>query len=158
MPRQHLTDIAIKQLANPESGDVKYWDTVVLSFGVRVTARTKSFFVVQGEKRKLTTFAKYPETSLQDARKQAKRLLATDAPEKRTTSLTAAATAYLADAQPRLRAATYSEYSRYLKLVSGVCQTSCPPISCGISDFGGADIAFRVQPDGSGRLPVAGFS
>ena len=40
----------------------------------------------------------------------------------------------------------------------GVCQTSCPPISCGISDFGGADIAFRVQPDGSGRLPVAGFS
>lgn len=118
MPRQHLTDIAIKQLANPESGDVKYWDTVVLSFGVRVSARTKSFFVVQGEKRKLTTFAKYPETSLQDARKQAKRLLATDAPEKRTTSLTVAATAYLADAQPRLRPATYSEYARYLKLVT----------------------------------------
>ena len=26
----------------------------------------------------------------------------------------------------------------------GVCQTSCPPISCGVSDFGGAVVAFRV--------------
>ena len=42
--------------------------------------------------------------------------------------------------------------------VPGVCQTSCPPISCGVSDFGGAVVAFRVQPDGSGGLPVAGFS
>lgn len=40
----------------------------------------------------------------------------------------------------------------------GVCQTSCPPISCGVSDFGGAGIAFRVQPDGSGGFPVARFS
>ena len=46
----------------------------------------------------------------------------------------------------------------YRILVSGVCQTSCPPISCGVSDFRCAGIAFRVQPDGSGGLPVAGFS
>ena len=40
----------------------------------------------------------------------------------------------------------------------GVCQRSCPPISCGVSDFGGADFAFRVEPDGSCGLPVAGFA
>ncbi len=40
----------------------------------------------------------------------------------------------------------------------GVCQTSCPPISCGVSDFKGAGFAFWVQPDGSCGLPVAGFS
>lgn len=40
----------------------------------------------------------------------------------------------------------------------GVCQTSCPPISCGVSDFRGADFVFWVQPDGSCGLPVSGFS
>ena len=40
----------------------------------------------------------------------------------------------------------------------GVCQTSCPPISCGVSDFRRAGFAFRVQPDGSCGLPVARFS
>jgi hypothetical protein len=28
--------------------------------------------------------------------------------------------------------------------VLGVCQTSCPPISCGVSDFRGADFVFGV--------------
>ncbi len=37
----------------------------------------------------------------------------------------------------------------------GVCQTSCPPISCSVSDFRGADFVFRVEPDRPGGLPVA---
>ena len=40
----------------------------------------------------------------------------------------------------------------------GVCQRSCPLISCGVSDFRGADFVFGVEPDGSGGLPVAGFA
>ena len=44
------------------------------------------------------------------------------------------------------------------KPANGVCQTSCPPISCGVSDFGGADFVFGVEPDGSGGMPVAGFA
>ena len=43
-------------------------------------------------------------------------------------------------------------------LAGGVCQTSCPPVSCGVSDFRGAGFVFRVQPDGSGGLPVASLS
>jgi len=41
---------------------------------------------------------------------------------------------------------------------AGVCQRSCPPISCGVSDFRGAGFVFWVQPDGSCGLPVSGFS
>jgi MATE family multidrug resistance protein len=40
----------------------------------------------------------------------------------------------------------------------GVCQTSCPPISCSVSDFRGAVFALWVDPDVSGGLPVARFS
>jgi hypothetical protein len=40
----------------------------------------------------------------------------------------------------------------------GVCQRCCAPISCGVSDFRGADFGFWVEPDGSGGLPVAGFA
>ena len=40
----------------------------------------------------------------------------------------------------------------------GVGQRSCPPISCGVSDFRGADFVYGVEPDGSGGLPVAGFA
>ncbi|OSP53389.1 hypothetical protein BV911_18260 [Pseudoruegeria sp. SK021] len=37
-------------------------------------------------------------------------------------------------------------------------QSSCPPISCGVSDFRGADFVFWVQPDGSSGRPVPGSS
>jgi len=40
----------------------------------------------------------------------------------------------------------------------GVCQTSCPPISCGVSDFMRAGFTFRVQPDGPCGLPVTHLS
>jgi hypothetical protein len=43
-------------------------------------------------------------------------------------------------------------------LTVGVCQTCCPPISCGVSDFRDADFGFWVEPDGSCWLPVAGFA
>jgi two-component system, OmpR family, response regulator ChvI len=48
--------------------------------------------------------------------------------------------------------------SEVLDIVTGVCQISCPPNSCGVSDFRGAVFAFWVQPDGSCGLPVAGLS
>ena len=44
------------------------------------------------------------------------------------------------------------------ELVVGICQTSCPLISCGVSDFRGAVFVFGVEPDWSSRLPVSGFA
>ena len=40
----------------------------------------------------------------------------------------------------------------------GVCQTSCPPFSCSVSDFRVASFVFWIEPDGSIGLPVAGFA
>ena len=56
------------------------------------------------------------------------------------------------------------ERSLYLYLLNygwpdgGICQTSCPLISCGVSDFRGAVFVFGVEPDWSSRLPVSGFA
>jgi len=47
---------------------------------------------------------------------------------------------------------------KLLQETYGVCQTCCPPISCGVSDFRDADFGFWVEPDGSCWLPVAGFA
>ena len=44
------------------------------------------------------------------------------------------------------------------KVDIGICQTSCPLISCGVSDFRGAVFVFGVEPDWSSRLPVSGFA
>ena len=43
-------------------------------------------------------------------------------------------------------------------IIIGVCQRSCPSISCGVSDFRGAGFGFGVQPYWSGGLPVSGFT
>jgi transposase len=51
-----------------------------------------------------------------------------------------------------------SSVGRIWAEAGGVCQTSCPPISCGVSDLRGADFGFGVEPDGSGGLPVPGFA
>jgi hypothetical protein len=69
----------------------------------------------------------------------------------------------------QLRAAIYARFSTDMQKDTsiedqvrscrdGVCQTSCPPISCSVSDFRGADFGFWIEPDGSGGLPVAGFA
>ncbi|NQW14998.1 MAG: DUF4102 domain-containing protein [Rhodobacter sp.] len=71
--RIYLTDLAIRKLPNPASGDVKYWDTTTPAFGIRCTARTKSFFVVYGVGRRLTTIGRYGEISLSQARTEARR-------------------------------------------------------------------------------------
>lgn len=48
--------------------------------------------------------------------------------------------------------------SRGCSSIYGVCQRSCPLISCGVSDFRDADFVFGIEPDRSGGLPVAGFA
>ena len=51
----------------------------------------------------------------------------------------------------------WSQWNTQLE-VYGICQTSCPLISCGVSDFRGAVFVFGVEPDWSSRLPVSGFA
>jgi len=126
--RQHLTDIAVRQLPHPESGDLKYWDEVVRGFGVRVTSRSKSWFVVRGKTRQLTTIGHYPEISLQNARKEAKRLLAQEPQKNVSMAITDAVEAYLKDCDGRLRPRTIEEYARPLrKVTTGTLATFTKP-------------------------------
>lgn len=112
--RQKLTSVAIDRLPHPEKGSVKYWDTVVPGFGVRVSSRTKSFFLMFGSDRRLTTFGKWPDMTLKDARQEAKRLQVHDAPKKLTERLSAARAAYLKECEAKNRPNTVRMYRQYL--------------------------------------------
>lgn len=121
--RQKLTDIAIQKLRHPESGDVKYWDEVLPGFGVRLTARAKSFFVVRGRARKLTTIGRYPDISLQDARREAKRLLVHSDIPKATNHLPDAVLAFLNEVKDTVRPKTLDQYTYYLKSAPAIALT-----------------------------------
>jgi hypothetical protein len=43
-------------------------------------------------------------------------------------------------------------------MVAGVCQGSCPPISCSVSDFRVAGFVFRVKPNRPCGFPVSSFA
>ena len=114
--RLHLTDLAIRKLPHPERGYVKYWDTQTPAFGVRVSPGSKSFIVMQGKERRLTTIGRYPDFSLSDARKEAKRLLAHERPKTRSESTSAALTAYFRDIETSVRPNTLRTYKVFLHL------------------------------------------
>ena len=77
MPIGPLTDVKIRALEPPQSGQVTYWDEGLSGFGVRVsTGGTKAFVLVHGANRRRTTIGRYPALSLKEARAEAKRLLA----------------------------------------------------------------------------------
>lgn len=114
----NLTDLTIKHFPHPASGQVRVFDIKLPAFGFTAGTGTKTFFVMKGKPRKLLVIGRYPQISLQDAKKEAKRLLVQDAPTNAPQRILATTTAYLAEAEARLRPSTYSEYARYLKLVA----------------------------------------
>lgn len=113
----HLTDLAVRKLSSPEAGQVTYWDDATPGFGLRLSARAKSYVVMYGEKRQLKTLGRHPELSLSDARKRAKLFLAAQLanPDSGTTiDYDAVLAEYLADCRKRLRASTMKGYNLYL--------------------------------------------
>lgn len=113
--RQNLTALAIDRLPFTPKGNTKVWDASLPAFGVRVTAKSKSFFVMTGRDRRLQTIGRYPDLSLAEARKQAKKLLAQDRPQAGSTSLADALTPYYEDCQARLSPRAFIEYRRHLE-------------------------------------------
>jgi integrase len=114
VPKKRLTDITLRQLSQ-EQGQTRYFDEALPGFGVTVGTRTKTFFVMRGEKRQLTTIGKYPEISLSDARKAAKRLLVQEATESSPTRLLDAVGGFLADCEARLRPSSVAYYRLALR-------------------------------------------
>lgn len=83
MPRLHLTDIVVRSLKAPASGQVDYWDATTRGFGVRVSqSGTKTFMTKLRNQR--VTIGRYPDCSLADARKKANGLKSQEEPLARS--------------------------------------------------------------------------
>jgi integrase len=72
-----ITDATIRSLRAPENGAKIYVCDQLDGFGIRVSqAGTKAFVLTYGKRRERITIGRYPVISLQDARAEAKRILA----------------------------------------------------------------------------------
>jgi len=75
--RLALSDLAIKSLKAPPKGQKTYHDQNLPGFGVRVSqGGTKTFTLMHGFDRRLTTIGRYPIISLAEARDKARKILA----------------------------------------------------------------------------------
>ena len=111
-----LTDLAVKQLAFPPDGQLTHWDELTPGFGVRCSAKSKSYVVMYGAKRNLRTLGRYPDLPLAEARRRAKLFLATQnqvGDPQRQHAYEAVVEAYLRDCQQRLRGTTLQGYALY---------------------------------------------
>jgi integrase len=76
VPKANLTDISVKRLKAPASGQVTFWDANLDNFGCRISqGGSRTFIVLLGSGRRYT-IGRYPIITLQDARTEAKRILA----------------------------------------------------------------------------------
>ncbi|SDK84228.1 tyrosine-type recombinase/integrase [Aliiruegeria lutimaris] len=137
--RLRLTDLAIKKLALPTSGQQTYWDEATPGFGLRCSTRSKSFVIMYGPKRRLRTLGRYPELSLADARKQAR--VATgdilrNGDTARSFDYNAVLQEYLADCEKRLRTSTLDGYQLYLSSI---------PFSGPIDKVGRRDVLRAIE-------------
>ena len=126
-----LTALTIRKLPNPEKGSEKHLDPSLPGFGVRCSARAKSFFVMYGSERRLKTLGKWPELSLKKARQAARELLARPPKIRRAPTFFEARDAFLADCQTRLRPTTVERYHYALK---GIEDTNLDTVSTDIDE------------------------
>ena len=114
-----LTDMAIKKLVHPISGQVSYWDELTPGFGLRCSVKSKSFVVMYGVKRQLKTLGRYPVMSLADARTAAKRFFVrfeegAFSQKVPSVSFENAKERFLQDAAGRNKPRTVADYTRLL--------------------------------------------
>lgn len=117
----HLTDLTIRKLKNPDVGKKTYFDDAIGGFCIRVSqGGAKTFIVLLGKQRKRKSIGRYPEISLSDARREAKRLQA-DVQNIIATknglpkiSFDDAKGRFMLDVRTRTRSSTHLEYERLL--------------------------------------------
>lgn len=130
-----LTDLHVKRLNAPATGQKTHFDEALRGFGVRVSqGGTKSFVVMYGPKRRLRTLGRYPSLSLADARKEAKRVQAEvldhsdHAAQLERVDFAGALRRFLADSKVRNKERTYTDYrrllTRHFALTKDICELS----------------------------------
>lgn len=77
MPKLRLTEISVRNLAPPTSGQETYWDASLPGFGIRMGAGgSATWIVMHGKDRRRLSVGKYPIVGIAKAREEAKKLLA----------------------------------------------------------------------------------
>lgn len=117
-----LTDLQIKRLKAPETGQKTYYDSALPGFGVRVSqGGTKTFVVLYGKDRRRRSLGRYPDLSLSEARHLAKQAqvditLDEQRPKRELPKVlfTTARSKFLADSESRNKPRTVDEYRRLL--------------------------------------------
>jgi integrase len=103
--RSHLTELSLRAV-KPQGKQIKIWDRTTPGFGVRINGASKSWIVMYGQRRSLKVIGRYPEISLADARKVARKLLATYQERPQTVTFGEALERYYAIHFPTLRDST----------------------------------------------------
>lgn len=116
-----LTDLQIRKMRPPQTGQRTYFDEAQPGFGLRVSqGGSKSFVVVYGKRRQLKTLGRYPDMTLADARRAAKKMLGDvaiakgDGSIRPEISFSDAQIRFLSDTASRTKASTTEEYHRLL--------------------------------------------
>jgi integrase len=106
----------LDNLKPPEKGQKRIRDDLLPGFGVTVGKRTKTFFVMYGNKeRRIKTFGRYPDKKLKDAREEARQFLERVGDKKPVRSVSELSEAFLADCETRLKPNSIHAYESVLK-------------------------------------------
>lgn len=107
-----LTDLAIRKLPVPPKGQKTYFEG---GFGVRVSqGGSKTFVVMHGQRRKLTTLGRYPDLALKDARRLAHGVLDTK-PTVTSKTPENAILSFLGHVERNNKPRTHKDYKRLIK-------------------------------------------
>lgn len=129
-----FTDLLLRKLRHPETGQVRYFDEHLPAFGLTVGTRSKTFIVIRGPSRKLSTVGRYPDLSLAEARKLAKRMLAEEPDRLPSVSLQSTIQTYLDECEKRLRPKTVIEYRRHLRTAPNIKLTALKKTSVKLNE------------------------
>jgi len=118
-----LTELAIKAARPPERGQAMLWDAGQKYFGLRINQGGAKTFIVLIESGKRQRIGRWPTISLQQARAEAKSILAAHTLGRRSAapiSYDDAQKVYFADCEARIKAGTmrsrtFADYKRLLK-------------------------------------------
>lgn len=118
MTSHALTDVAIRALPLPEKGQRTHWDSVVPGFGVRVSqGGTRTFVLMHGRNRQLSTIGRVGIITLAEARQKAKHTLAQKTLgqlQPNTKTFGQAYEDFKEQKLPRLKPRTQKDYTRIL--------------------------------------------
>lgn len=109
-----LTDIALRNL-KPTDKQIIYFDEYLPNFGVRLSKRHKTYVVKVGKNRSVKSIGRYPDMTLADARRKAKRVLANYSSFDSPILYVEALDEFLEYCESKNRPETVRQYSNYLR-------------------------------------------